>query len=459
MSTTIQQAPASTTLNSAFRPVVVRSSSTNPAAPKFRYLYRLQDENDNTLLTLRIPPNAAGQGIAEFSRAVRSFLNLPWLADVGTTGTPAPLLTDAVATAYDGALPARLFQWQAGFQSAATEASAPVETWEHSGTFTAGLFIGNDLAASTAPALNGIPRAGYLPQATTAPGWATEWPADTTTTTHLSGVGYPRTIPTRAATNSVHLFHRGTNAGAGYNVGADVAVVRYAYQTPAGAWSTTTVNADAMLGGNSASVSHDGGLTCLLATGAANLQAAGITGLSAAFAAGVVARYEVVLENGAGAPVSCVLRFEMVDDDCYNGRPVRVAWINRAGGWEYFDFTKRRERKLMAERSTYRPDTGTWNSATNFERWVAGGNGELPYRLNAGVQYTLTTDYLSDEYSALLEGLHMATGAYVLLPNGEGFDVARAVVESTEYTTRSTAYDRLFQHTITLTLGRQYEAV
>tara|TARA_R110002020_G_scaffold111484_1_gene257211 strand:- start:926 stop:2353 length:1428 start_codon:yes stop_codon:yes gene_type:complete len=133
--------------------------------------------------------------------------------------------------------------------------------------------------------------------------------------------------------------------------------------------------------------------------------------------------------------------------------PIRLAWLNQWGAWDYYTFTMKSSRMLSTKGSTYNQLEGTWNEETYRIDGFKGG--KKAFRVNATEKITMNTDFVNESESVWFEELINSPEVYML----KGYEF---IVETTSalnqyiipvrlttssYTRKTVANDKLMQYT------------
>tara|TARA_Y100000401_G_scaffold43087_1_gene32836 strand:- start:2322 stop:3824 length:1503 start_codon:yes stop_codon:yes gene_type:complete len=94
--------------------------------------------------------------------------------------------------------------------------------------------------------------------------------------------------------------------------------------------------------------------------------------------------------------------------------PVRIAWLNKWGAWDYYTFMKKSTRQLKTKRKTYTKLKGTWNSNTFNVNAQAGGSKN--YLITTDETIKVNTDYITEEEAQWLEQLFNSNEMYIINP-------------------------------------------
>ena len=143
--------------------------------------------------------------------------------------------------------------------------------------------------------------------------------------------------------------------------------------------------------------------------------------------------------------------------------PIRLAWLNQWGTWDYFTFNQKSIKSISTKGSTYKQLGGTWNAKSYNPYGYKGGN--KTFRVNATEKISMNTDYLTEEHSGWFEELINSPEIYILkdweLPrkvltpsvNGEPTALLTqystpCTLKTTSFTKKTIANDKLVQYTI-----------
>ena len=132
--------------------------------------------------------------------------------------------------------------------------------------------------------------------------------------------------------------------------------------------------------------------------------------------------------------------------------PIRLAWLNQWGVWDYFTFNKKSTKSLSAKGTTYNQLEGTWNEG--IYRADSSKGGKKTFNVNATEKIKMNTDYVSEDNNVLFEELINSPEVYIL----EGFqtDITNSALNqyvtpvrltTSNFTRKTVANDRLIQYT------------
>lgn len=171
--------------------------------------------------------------------------------------------------------------------------------------------------------------------------------------------------------------------------------------------------------------------------------------------------YEVFVngEGGEKRPISRIYRFDILPESCRGYKPVRLAWQNVLGAWDYFTFNMKSKTTVKSKRKNYQQLAGTWNARTWRPKDHLGG--QKVFNNSAIESLQLYTDYVSEATAAWLQELFTSSQVYIVNSFSDtnpvpGFFRARyihkyiepVVVKSSSYTKKTRANDGLIKYDI-----------
>jgi hypothetical protein len=133
--------------------------------------------------------------------------------------------------------------------------------------------------------------------------------------------------------------------------------------------------------------------------------------------------------------------------------PIRLAWLNQWGAWDYYTFTQKSVRSLSTKGSTYTQQSGSWNKSLYRPKGFKGGMKS--FRVNATERIKMNTDFVNEAESEWFEELINSPEIYIL----EGFKedltfpllntyVTPVRLLTSSYTRKTIANDKLMQYTL-----------
>ena len=132
--------------------------------------------------------------------------------------------------------------------------------------------------------------------------------------------------------------------------------------------------------------------------------------------------------------------------------PIRLAWLNQWGAWDYYTFTMKSVKTTSTKGSTYQQIEGTWNESTYQVNGFKGG--KKSFRVNATEKISMNTDFVSEAESEWFEDLINSPEVYIL--DGYQSQAANPALNqyatpvrltTSSYTKKTVANDKLMQYT------------
>jgi hypothetical protein len=172
----------------------------------------------------------------------------------------------------------------------------------------------------------------------------------------------------------------------------------------------------------------------------------------AVLALGTLAYYEVYAENSAGNKITETLRIDLLCPTLKGYEPIRLAWLNQWGVWDYYTFKMKSTKSISTQGSTYQQLAGTWNESIYLPSGYKGG--KKAFRVNAMEKISMNTDFVNEAESEWFEELINSPEVYIL----EGFQtdpsfsslntyVTPVRLITSNYTRKTVANDKLMQYT------------
>ena len=120
-----------------------------------------------------------------------------------------------------------------------------------------------------------------------------------------------------------------------------------------------------------------------------------------------------------------------------------VSWLNTLGFRDYYTFRKRRDYNITISKSNYEQLDGTWGSqdyeVNTYDR------GQTVFSQSLQEQYTINTDYLSDDEANFLKNLYISPDVKVRF-EGES-DFYPVIIEGASWSEQTFRKNKLFQST------------
>ena len=132
--------------------------------------------------------------------------------------------------------------------------------------------------------------------------------------------------------------------------------------------------------------------------------------------------------------------------------PIRLAWLNQWGAWDYYTFTMKSAKTTSTKGSTYQQIEGTWNESVYQINGFKGG--KKAFRVNATEKISMNTDFVSESESEWFEDLINSPEVYILdsyqpqAANPALNQYATPVrLTTSNFTRKTVANDKLMQYT------------
>jgi hypothetical protein len=165
-----------------------------------------------------------------------------------------------------------------------------------------------------------------------------------------------------------------------------------------------------------------------------------------------LAKYRV--EAMSGSTVVATLNY-VIQDECYY-EPVRVAYKNRYGQFDFFNFYKRHNTQFNTDQRVYQPQLGTWQSSTlSYNQYQTR---QQRYIVDATEVLECNTDYIEQGYNDLFKQMMVADEIYWL------YDQTNNLVKPLSIQTNSLLFkthvnNKLIQYAITFDIGQPYKLI
>jgi len=105
--------------------------------------------------------------------------------------------------------------------------------------------------------------------------------------------------------------------------------------------------------------------------------------------------------------ISAEARYEIAERDC-KYENYRLCWLNKMGGYDYFNFSKEHDRTVAIDRKEWQQQLD-WNYT-----WQSGARQTSTFNVNASEDYSINTDWLSENELRMLQDLITSPDVYLL---------------------------------------------
>ena len=163
--------------------------------------------------------------------------------------------------------------------------------------------------------------------------------------------------------------------------------------------------------------------------------------------------YYTVQAFGANhTAVTKIYNIHIICDNSFGYEGIRLAWLNKFGGWDYYTFNQKSVRSITTSKQQYTQNNGTWNKASYRPHGFKGGMKN--FRVNAKERLQINTDFLNDIESAWIEELMNSPEVYII--NQYSADdtagiinkyVEPVILTTSSFTRKTKANDKLIQYT------------
>ena len=165
-----------------------------------------------------------------------------------------------------------------------------------------------------------------------------------------------------------------------------------------------------------------------------------------------ISYYTFRVINSIVDPLSSLYRININCPTLKGFEPIRLAWMNQWGVWDYYTFNMKSTKSISTKGSTYQQLAGTWNeSAYRIDSFKGG---KKSFRVNATEKISMNTDFVNEAESEWFEELINSPEVYIL----EGFQtdindsalnkyVTPVRLTTSSFTKKTIANDKLMQYT------------
>lgn len=169
-----------------------------------------------------------------------------------------------------------------------------------------------------------------------------------------------------------------------------------------------------------------------------------------------VTHYEVWARSNTTTQISEKIRFDVIPANC-KYESIRIAYLNRMGAYDYFNFIKKSVNTTEITRSNYKANYGyspmQYDNVNQNNAWDYGSyeGGTRSYNVNAIETIEANSDYLNEFDALALQELFTSPVCYIQR-NGE---FEPCVVTEKDYTIQTTDNDKLKQYVVRIQLGHE----
>lgn len=170
--------------------------------------------------------------------------------------------------------------------------------------------------------------------------------------------------------------------------------------------------------------------------------------------------YTVIAYDDSDAACSQTYSFYKQTDDCKGYETIRLAWLNKFGVWDYYNFTKLSKRTFSKQSVTFTKQDGTWNK-DKFE--ISGyKGGSRVYKNSAKEKLTINTDYITEEEGVWLEELFLSNDVFIINQSSTDYTnqglirkyIDPVIISGEEHIRKTKANDSLIQYTFEISKSK-----
>lgn len=138
----------------------------------------------------------------------------------------------------------------------------------------------------------------------------------------------------------------------------------------------------------------------------------------------------------------------------YYYEPVRIAWKNRYGQFDFLNFYKRHDNTFNTEQRLYQPQIGSWQSAAlTYDQYQTS---QQRYIVDATEVLNCNTNWLQEGYNELMKQLMVSDEIYWCYDQTNGL-VKPLTIQTNSLLFKTGTNNKLIQYTITFDIGQPYK--
>jgi hypothetical protein len=164
----------------------------------------------------------------------------------------------------------------------------------------------------------------------------------------------------------------------------------------------------------------------------------------------------------SGSVVMTSLNYEVVCPHYYE--PIRIAYKNKYGQFDFFNFYKRHDNTFNTDQRVYQPQLGTWNSSTlSYNQFQTA---QQRYIVDATEVLSVNSDWVEEGYNNLFKQLMVSDEIYWVVgpyvnPSGVvsslGTEVKPLTIQTNSLLFKTGVNNKLIQYTFTFDIGQPYK--
>ena len=402
MAYSVEQSPTATVAHSAQYPIVFRLKDSAYTSAKYRYVAEVTIDGA-VRAVVKLPPNAEGTATIDLSKICDDFLAY---STSGLNNDSVHQIDPDGVRCQQGETPIRQATVRVGASFASSVNVAPTIAYYETHYFMFTIFAGEQ-------AHNTRSNTTYLRDLEIA-----NWEMDAVTKSALTEAPYKKNLTSGDAAGTRYFINYATlndyavlsawyanNNGGNRDVDSAWDDIKVRGVRRDGTVINDTIDVETNIGVSAGGVSSDEQMWVNVGVGPKNFTSwLDSTNLKFYLAQDDILYYDVTFMNGS-TEVSGKHRYIIQDNDCYNGLPVRLAWVNRAGGWDYYSFRKKRVVNKEVTRKQFEQDGGNWNVDAPYLSHKGYTGGKTTHRITNTQVVEINTDWIYEEDNALIESL------------------------------------------------------
>jgi len=154
----------------------------------------------------------------------------------------------------------------------------------------------------------------------------------------------------------------------------------------------------------------------------------------------------------SGSAVLSTLHY-VIQDECYY-TPVRIAYKNRFGQFDFFNFFKRHNETFNTDQRLFQPQLGTWQSSTlSYNQYQTR---QQRYIVDATEVLECNTDYIEQGYNNLFKQLLVSDEIYWMYDQDNNL-VKPLTIQTNSLQFKTGVNNKLIQYTITFDIGQPFK--
>lgn len=161
-----------------------------------------------------------------------------------------------------------------------------------------------------------------------------------------------------------------------------------------------------------------------------------------------VAKYSIQMFTNDGVTPLTEEYWYTITSDCSIYTKHRIQFLNKLGGYDFFNFTLASKSTSEIERQTYKKNLGSYASANSFV-YSPSDRAHTNHYTRIKDKFTITSDWVSEEVYEWLYELITSPDAYL----DNGTDLIPINITNSTYESRKTVTNKLFNLTLEYTLS------